>query len=306
MKKNVDVSVIVTTYNPNFEKFLLTLDSIINQKDINFEIIISDDGSKENYFKEIKNYMLEKNFNNYILIENKNNQGTVLNVYEGIKKANGQYIKCISPGDEFNGDNILSLWVNSLKKSGKKWSFSDSIYYYLNNDQKKSVVVDAHPRVLKYFKNGNNKKCIMTYVVYSDLALGAAVLCEKDIFEKYLKRIINKIKYCEDYVYRLLMFDGHIGYYFEKNAILYEYGTGISTKKDDKWSKRIYEDYNNLNDILESQKNLTDFQKKMVKMIHNRRTKKFSISYFFNPVGLYFFFKLFISKRKTNNKGWSQ
>lgn len=34
------------------------------------------------------------------------------------------------------------------------------------------------------------------------------------------------------------MFDGIIGMYFPENAVFYEFGTGVSTKKSDVWSQR--------------------------------------------------------------------
>ena len=41
----IDVSVIVVMYNPVLDKLYKTLDSIICQKGVSFEIILCDDGS---------------------------------------------------------------------------------------------------------------------------------------------------------------------------------------------------------------------------------------------------------------------
>ena len=42
--KEFDFGVVVCCYNPDFEKLKKTIISIVNQKDVSFEIIISDDG----------------------------------------------------------------------------------------------------------------------------------------------------------------------------------------------------------------------------------------------------------------------
>lgn len=65
----------MTTYNPVYEKMMLTIDSIICQKGVNIELIMTDDGSKNNYFGEIKEHLRNKGVINFELIEYKENQG---------------------------------------------------------------------------------------------------------------------------------------------------------------------------------------------------------------------------------------
>ena len=48
------ISVVVLTYNSAFDDIKQTILSIVKQKDITFELIIADDGSKENHFEKIK------------------------------------------------------------------------------------------------------------------------------------------------------------------------------------------------------------------------------------------------------------
>ena len=55
---NVDVSVVVLTYNPDLRGLKRTLRSVMLQTGVNFEIIIADDGSSDNLSEEIKAFFV--------------------------------------------------------------------------------------------------------------------------------------------------------------------------------------------------------------------------------------------------------
>ena len=128
MEQMPKVSVCILTYNPQKEKLLETLESIVRQKYGNLQIILSDDGSEENYFGEAKKFLDCSGVADYKLIEAPANQGTVKNVEQALLAADGIFIKAISPGDYLTGDTILSDWINHLMDSGRRWSFSNAIY----------------------------------------------------------------------------------------------------------------------------------------------------------------------------------
>lgn len=48
--REYEVSVVVASYNPQIEKLLFTIKSIVNQKNVDIQIVITDDGSFENIF----------------------------------------------------------------------------------------------------------------------------------------------------------------------------------------------------------------------------------------------------------------
>ena len=56
------VSVLVCDYNPKLKDIIITLRSVLLQKGIKFQIVISDDGSKVNYFEAIRQYFEKMNF----------------------------------------------------------------------------------------------------------------------------------------------------------------------------------------------------------------------------------------------------
>lgn len=80
----------------------------------------------------------------------------------------------------------------------------------------------------------------------------------------YVSRIVNQIVYAEDNIWRMMMFDGIVGGYFPCNAVLYEYGTGISTGGNNIWTKRIKKDWDKANELMIQNKKLDNFQKAVV------------------------------------------
>ena len=99
------ISIIIPVYN--FEKHIAQcLNSILKQNinPNNFELIIINDNSKDGSLKKIKNF--KKEFNNFTILNNKNNLGPGLSRNKGIFAAKGKYIMFID-GDDFLPKNSL-------------------------------------------------------------------------------------------------------------------------------------------------------------------------------------------------------
>ena len=263
-KNLYDISIIVCTYNAIMTSLLLTLDSIINQKGVNYEVIIADDGSENNLRDEIINYFNKRAICNWTLICNEKNQGTVQNIKSAIDESNGKYIKLISPGDVLSNDKILKMWMNFMIEKNVKWSFSDYSAYIGHPSDKKYISIKANPMDIVPYLKDDEKKCRWNYVVLNDIALGAAIFSESGIMKEYLLKIVGRVMYAEDNIWRMMMFDGIVGAYFQQNTIVYEYGTGISTKGSEIWSKRLLKDWNEANNIMLQNKQLDEFQTDIV------------------------------------------
>ena len=100
-------SVLMLTYNSSWDKTRQTLYSVLVQKDVSFEIIIADDGSDENNFEKIREYLAAWDFTTYYLVANEQNQGIVRNFNSGLVLCKGEYIKPLSPGDFLYDENTL-------------------------------------------------------------------------------------------------------------------------------------------------------------------------------------------------------
>ena len=104
--KKIKFSIIIPVYNEKLEYFKKAIDSIVNQIDDSYEIIVIDDGSKEKeiefYIKNLKNENIK-----YIYQEN---QGSAAARNNGIKNSNGEYIIFVD-----SDDMIEKNFFNNLK-----------------------------------------------------------------------------------------------------------------------------------------------------------------------------------------------
>lgn len=268
--KGIDISVVVVAYNPDWKQMKSTLESVIKQKEISYEIIIADDGSKDNLKGKLSEFFNERQFSNYKFVLNSENRGTVCNLMSGLEVAEGEYIKDISPGDELYTETALRDSLKYMKDNGYVWSFSEAIYYSeVDGDGRKKIISgEAFPNDISPYKKGNVLKARWNYVVLGDFALGATMLCKTKTQYDYCKKIVNRVKYAEDNIWRMMMFDGVEFGYYPYVTMLYEYGTGVSTSGNDKWARRLKDDLNATDEIMFARPldEMDSFQSKMLKM----------------------------------------
>ena len=266
MEQYYEVSVIVCSYNPSIDDMLFTLESLVSQKNIRLEIIVADDGSEDNLYEKVVQYFKDNNFQHWMMVCNQENHGTVFNLYSGIRKASGKWIKTISPGDALNGKEILREWIDYNEKENVKWSFSDAIYYVGKPNENKHIIAYAHPNDISPYIRKNDYLCRWNYLALDDNALGLTLLAEKSIMIEYIDKIVGKIIYAEDHIYRMMMFDGIVGSYFPRNAVLYQFGTGISTTGSVVWGRRLEKDWKIAEQLMIYDKELDDFQLSIVRV----------------------------------------
>ena len=268
-----ELSVIFLTYNSAPEAVKESLKSIITQKDVDLEVIVADDGSKDNLKNVIEKFFDEYAFTDYKIVLNPENGGIVANLESGLNVAEGEFTKVLSPGDRLCSEQTMRGWLDFMKAGGFKWSFSNAVYYYkdkLGNDV--YISGEAHPQDLKPYIKRDDKGCRWNYIVLKDIAIGATLLSGTDIQRKYCK-IIKKagVKYAEDNMWRLLMFEGEVGAYYPKEAVLYETGSGMSTSGSDIWQQRLLKDWMTTDELMRLTKPLDSFQQAMLKGIRDNQ-----------------------------------
>ncbi len=144
-------SFIIPNYN-NEKLIKRCIDSVLNQKFSNYEIIVIDDKSTDNSLK-----ILEK-YKNIILIKNKKNKGVSYSRNIGILKATKKYIVFLD-ADDYLKDNYKKIIIEQLE---------DKIDLYIYNEIE--------------IKEGSQK-------IYSCNIEGVKTI--KEILEKYSKEYLK-------------------------------------------------------------------------------------------------------------------
>lgn len=105
----IKISIIVPVYNAeaNIEK---CINSILNQTYQDFELILINDGSKDNSLKVIKKYET----NSKIKIIDQKNHGVAYTRNLGVKKASGKYIMFID-NDDYIDNDYLERHINLVE-----------------------------------------------------------------------------------------------------------------------------------------------------------------------------------------------
>ena len=145
----VKVSAIIPVYN--VEEYLSKcLDSVINQTLKDIEIIIVNDGSKDNSEKIIKDYQKKDKRIVYIKKEN-GGQGSARNL--GLKKTRGEYISFID-SDDWIDHNMFELMYNKAKENELEMVICG--YKNIYND-KKEICLNSDDIIYDTLSNKSNK-----------------------------------------------------------------------------------------------------------------------------------------------------
>ena len=237
-------SIIICTYNTNFELIKYTIDSILCQNMNEYEIIVCDDGSTNNNNELIIEYFRSKSFENFKMIMNEENKGTVKNIESGLKYSKGEYIKPIGAGDAFKDNNSLEKIYNFMKHNQSKCTFCDLECFVNYNNERKSInkCIPIFKRNYLYNKKDSILNMKKNIIVINDHISGASMFYERKTLLKYLTIIDKYVLYMEDLVQYLFLLDGINIDYYPNACIKYEIGTGLSTNASMGNNKRMSND----------------------------------------------------------------
>ena len=252
MEEKYDVSVIICTYNPQWKKLKSTLLSALEQKDIDFEIVVSDDGSKNNCFECIIDLFKEYKFTDYKLVDNEINKGTVENYYSALEAAEGLYSYVISPGDMLYDSNVIHKLYNFATKNKALICFGNVVYYNSDNNYIKVFHdIKNAPSRPWFFDSDLPVEKIKEYFFMGNQINGASFFRKTEVAIKYVDKIRGISKYVEDNTTTAIaLADGVRVWHYNDFTAWYEYGTGVSTSKDEKWKKLLDDDFNKVNKML--------------------------------------------------------
>ncbi len=243
--ESINVSVIVVTYNSDLDKLKRTLKSVICQKKVSFEIIVSDDGSQTGLSEDVERFFQENDFVDYKVIRNPRNLGTIKNLYGALQVAKGEYVYSTSPGDFIYDEYTMYEFYHFAKTKKAEICFGNYIKYNYENGELHLYSDHYAPRSPeRYTKGLKNSK--VAFFLIEDNICGIAYFRKRALFTQLIEYVSQYAIYAEDgTTSALALMQNTDIIYFNKNIAWYEYGTGISTAGNKEWTKKIKEDYDN-------------------------------------------------------------
>jgi glycosyltransferase involved in cell wall biosynthesis len=146
MPKNVKISVLMAVYNTEFSLTKRAIDSVLQQDFQDFELIIIDDGSKENNRESLMDYV--EQYEDKITYIRHSNRGQSASVNRGVLYSQGEYITILDSDDEYK-PNHLSTCLREINGADLICSTTETIVdsdndYYVpdKNDQTKLIHLD--------------------------------------------------------------------------------------------------------------------------------------------------------------------
>lgn len=181
-------SIIIPAYN--CEKYVdKTIESIVQQNvNVDYEIIIIDDGSTDHTFDIC--YIYAKKYS-FISVYNQTNQGVSVARNEGIKKAKGQYIMFLDADDYYVKNALNDNFIYDLSQGYDIICYSS---YYSNIKRNRYAIEEQ-------FKDG-----IMTNCQWTPTGVFGSCVYSKKMLNEYDIYFDKGIKINEDFVFKFKAF----------------------------------------------------------------------------------------------------
>jgi glycosyltransferase involved in cell wall biosynthesis len=124
MRKMPTISILLTVYNTNFSLVKRAIDSVFNQDFKDFELVLIDDGSSNQYDHLLKPHLMEHE--DKITYLRHNNCGQSKSINKGVRNSNSTYITILDADDEFK-PNHLSACLNEMQHADLIASTTETI-----------------------------------------------------------------------------------------------------------------------------------------------------------------------------------
>ncbi|MBM6691186.1 glycosyltransferase [Fusobacterium mortiferum] len=203
MEERIKISVVIPMYN--VETYVRKcIESVLNQTYKNLEVIVVNDGSKDNSLKIVKEYIFDKR----LKIIDKENMGVSSARNRGIEEASGDYITFVD-SDDYLDKNI---YKNIVKKLKDEDIVIFNFEYFNNNGQKRKGIhlaeeysyINKGEKFLKKISNVCWNK-LYKYEYIKNKRFISGIIFE-DIFWS-----IDTLLFCEN-----VKFINEIGYYYRE------------------------------------------------------------------------------------------
>lgn len=173
------LSIIIPAYN-EAKTIKIILEKVLNFEiigNIEKEILVVDDSSKDDTYAQVENFIEENNANNIKLLKHEVNQGKGAALHTGIKNATGDYTIVQDADLEYDPEEI-NILINTVLKSD-----ADVVY------GSRFVGGKAH-RLLFFFHTIGNKFLTFLCNLFSNLNMSDMETC----YKLFRTSIIQQIK----------------------------------------------------------------------------------------------------------------
>lgn len=212
------VSIIIPIYNGS-NYMQEAIDSALNQTYKNIEIIVVNDGSKDNTEE------IAKSYGDKIKYFSKENGGVATALNLAIKESKGEYISWLSHDDIYY-QNKIERQIHELSKFGNKNIILYSDYIVINKRGKELYEVELNSsHELRKLNNG-------LYSVLNGCLHGCSILIPKNMFTKY--GYFNEgLRHIQDYEFWFRIFkNGTPAYHIPEFLIKSRVHKGQDSKKE--------------------------------------------------------------------------
>lgn len=209
MKK---VSIVIPVYNAG--KYLRnTIESIINQTYRNIEVILVDDGSKDNSLEICNEYAIKDK--RIVVVHSKINKGVSHARNKGIDLVTGEYILFIDSDDTINKEYVFEMMkINKDDVYDLVICNFENIYIDEKNITKKKNIIDISSLSGNFFCD--------YYYLKSTLLTPWGKLYKISIIKEKKIRFSEKMTTAEDYMFNLAYYE-FVKKYKYINLYLYNY-----------------------------------------------------------------------------------
>ncbi len=250
MKKN-GFTILIVTYNSDWRKLRVTLESVLAQTFGDYEIVVADDGSEDNLEDKIREYFKAKNFDRYTLVMNKENQGTVKNLISGLEASGGEFVRDFGAGDLFYNETVLERLYDFMK-AGDHEAAAGLIKGFSVTEKGIIARRFSHPFDIEAYRKGDEDRIIRNMALYGDYFSGAVMCYKTDYYLEYLRKISPYVKYEEDIFQLLAALEGRRVVLWDEYMVWYEMGYGVSTGGSSAFAELLARDTENFyNHIIE-------------------------------------------------------
>ena len=195
---NVVISIILCCYNS--EKYLEeTLQSIVDQTFKNWELIIVNDGSRDNTSK-ILNEFVNNNKHLRITLINQTNQGIAESRNNAIKIANSKWISIIDHDDLWLPEK-LDIQYDLIKKNKNCFLFFSDFYIFNKSSIKSRFEISKEKDgFIPYKLNLNKTNGYINLIKYGGFIASSTVIFNKEVL-KFIGNFDSSYKFITDYVF---------------------------------------------------------------------------------------------------------